>query len=150
MKPADLYRAVHDAGMYLRSDGDRLVVGQCEGLTAELRQLLREHKPAMLMFLAEAHDALAELLEIAMGVCDHYGDGLAARADMKRGCLSTPLHLRNDLLDYFRGCYPALGESVSREWQEDDASIAGRSAPTKTSSPQDVARSSTSSRRSKP
>ena len=150
MKPADLYRAVHDAGMYLRADGDKLVVGPSERLTAELRQLLREHKSAMLVFLADAHRTLAELLEAAMGVCDQHGDGLAARADMERDCLSMPLHFRADLLDHFRGCHAAPDEPISPDWQEMGESIEGGSALTKTSSPRGAVRSGISPRRSKP
>lgn len=45
----------------------------------------------------------ADLLHAAMRVCDRHGDGQAARDEMRTDCLATPLHLRQDLLDHFRG-----------------------------------------------
>jgi hypothetical protein len=41
------------------------------------------------------------LITAAMRVCDRYGDGEQARADMEADCLATPPHLRADLLEYF-------------------------------------------------
>lgn len=40
------------------------------------------------------------LLAAAMRRCDEFGDGPAARADMRADVLSTPPHLQQDLLDY--------------------------------------------------
>ena len=49
----------------------------------------------------------ARLIAAAMRACDRHGDGPAARADMKRDCLATPLHLQADLLDHFQQTYGA-------------------------------------------
>lgn len=45
------------------------------------------------------------LLKAAMRACDHHGDGPEARAEMSRQCLTTPKHLRADLLDHFLTAY---------------------------------------------
>ena len=47
----------------------------------------------------------ADLLKAAMRVCDQYGDGDAARAQMRLACLDTPPHLRADLLAHFTQIY---------------------------------------------
>ena len=52
-----------------------------------------------------AHRLTADLLKAAMRVCDHYGDGDAARAQMRLACLDTPPHLRADLLAHFTQTY---------------------------------------------
>lgn len=41
------------------------------------------------------------LLAAAMRRCDQFNDGDQARADMRQDVLATPLHLQQDLLDYF-------------------------------------------------
>ena len=45
----------------------------------------------------------SDLIEAAMKVCDHHGDGEAARADMRQQCLELPPHLQADLLEHFQG-----------------------------------------------
>jgi hypothetical protein len=47
-----------------------------------------------------------DLLAAAMRACDHHRDGGAAREQMRRDCLATPLHLRADLIDHFHTNYP--------------------------------------------
>jgi hypothetical protein len=44
---------------------------------------------------------MTDLLDAAMRVCDLYGDGEVARADMRADVLATPSHLQPDLLDHF-------------------------------------------------
>ena len=45
----------------------------------------------------------ADLIEAAMRVCDRYGDGETARAEMRADCLALPPHLQADLLEHFKG-----------------------------------------------
>jgi hypothetical protein len=45
----------------------------------------------------------AELLKAAMKACDRYGDGEAAREEMRQQCLALPPELQLDLLDHFKG-----------------------------------------------
>lgn len=40
----DLLRHIHDAGLSIRAEGDRLVVSPRERLTDELREAIRTHK----------------------------------------------------------------------------------------------------------
>lgn len=47
----------------------------------------------------------AELIQAAMRACDHHSDSEAAREQMRRECLETPPHLRQDLLDHLRSTY---------------------------------------------
>jgi hypothetical protein len=46
------------------------------------------------------------LLTAAMAVCDHHGDGEAAREAMRRDCLETPIELKADLLECLRFTRP--------------------------------------------
>jgi hypothetical protein len=100
MQHIDLLRVLHDAGVTLELRGGKLLVHPAERLTDGLRTSIREHKPALLDFLVEVTRQAADLIDAAMRVCDHHGDGEEARADMRADCLATPPHLRVDLLDH--------------------------------------------------
>jgi hypothetical protein len=50
-----------------------------------------------------AHRLAKELIATAMRRCDEFGDGPAAREQLRQECLATPPHLQQDLLDHFRG-----------------------------------------------
>lgn len=52
-----------------------------------------------------AHRINSELLKLADKVCDHYGDGEAARQEMRDQCMELPLDMRLDLLEHFRAWY---------------------------------------------
>ena len=58
----------------------------------------------------EAEELAARLVQAAMRACDRWGDGVAAREDMRRQCLDTPEHLRSGLLAHFERVYPATKE----------------------------------------
>ena len=59
-------------------------------------------KLATLAGLAISHDLLTKrLMAAAMRRCDHFNDGEVAREAMRQDVLATPLHLQQDLLDYF-------------------------------------------------
>lgn len=47
----------------------------------------------------------SDLLQAAMRACDRWGDGPAARDQMRQDVLSTPHHLRQDLLQHFNKEY---------------------------------------------
>lgn len=70
------------------------------------------HKPPELATIAQiaisqdfsqqtAELLTARLIAAAMRRCDEFGDGDAAREEMRADCLATPLHLQQDLLDHF-------------------------------------------------
>lgn len=49
----------------------------------------------------------ATLLDAAAQACDHWGDDMAARDQMRRDIEATPPHLRQDLLEHLKAAYPA-------------------------------------------
>lgn len=105
MAPDLICRQLYGAGLHIRSDGEKLLVSPVERLTDETRQLLREHKPELIAFVADAHKTTVQLIEAAIRACDHHGDIEKGRAEMRADCLATPLHLQADLLAYFREQY---------------------------------------------
>lgn len=106
MTPADVCRAVYEAGLTVRADGDSLVVKPSDRLTPALRELLVTHKPELIQFLIDAEQTAIELVEAAMRACDYWQDGEPARNEMRSDCASVPPHQRADLRDHFRR-YPA-------------------------------------------
>jgi hypothetical protein len=96
------YRRLHDAGLTLDARDDRLLVGPSDRLTDDLRTMVRAHKQELLRLMADAHATTEDLIAWAMKTCDRYGDGPAAREEMRRQCVETPPHLQPDLLDHFR------------------------------------------------
>ena len=46
----------------------------------------------------------ADLMAAAMRRCDQFKDGEKAREEMRQDVLATPLHLQQDLLEYFNEC----------------------------------------------
>ena len=85
------------------TDGDRLLVRPASTLSAGQREMLLAFKPELIAYLQAAHRTTAALLVAASRVCDLYGDGPAARAEMERDCLATPPHLQPDLLQHLKG-----------------------------------------------
>jgi hypothetical protein len=63
MGAPDLLHALHDRGLRLWADGDRLMVAPRERIDDELRAMIREHKPELLAALAT--DALPDLVAVA-------------------------------------------------------------------------------------
>lgn len=55
----------------------------------------------------ENHTLSADLMAAAMRACDKWGDGPAARQQMRQDILATPHHHHSDLLDHFRQNYGA-------------------------------------------
>lgn len=80
-------------------DGTGIVV-PAGRLTAAQRAAILAHKSELIARIQESARMTADLLAAAMRVCDAWGDTPAAREQMRRDCLSTPPHLRADLLDY--------------------------------------------------
>ena len=105
MLAIDVYRNAHDAGLTIRADADKLLVGPAERVTEELRLMLHDNKPELLEFLERAHATTVALLQAAERACDHHGDASAARQEMRDQCLNTPLHQRADMLDHFQQTY---------------------------------------------
>lgn len=103
MTPTEICRAVYGAGMSIRTDGVKLLVKPAERLTSEMRQVLADHKPALLEFLVQAHHTATRVTKLAMRTCDHHGDGAVDRQEMRDQCLATPPHLQADLREHFRG-----------------------------------------------
>lgn len=71
-------------------------------LTQAQRDAVLGHKPALIACILESSRVTARLLDAAMRRCDEFNDNDAAREQMRQDVLSTPLHLRADLLDHFR------------------------------------------------
>jgi hypothetical protein len=103
---ATLIRKASAAGIVLRLvDGKIKASGRPEALAAMVPQL-REHRPELLEFLADAHDTGTAVIDAAMRACDYHGDDAQAREQMKAACMSTPCHLWNDLIEHFVRSYP--------------------------------------------
>lgn len=49
--------------------------------------------------------SVSDLLAAAQRACDHWGDSPEARRAMRADCLSTPPHLRTDLIEHFQENY---------------------------------------------
>ncbi|QTD44562.1 hypothetical protein [Ottowia testudinis] len=54
----------------------------------------------------EEHPSIQDLLAAAKRACDHWGDSLAARRQMRQECLAVPPHLRAGLIQHFEESYP--------------------------------------------
>ena len=70
------------------------------------RALLRANKAEIVALLRDAKVTTDALVKAAVRACDHFNDSPANRADMKRECIATPLHLQADLLNHFKKTYP--------------------------------------------
>lgn len=53
----------------------------------------------------DAAPTLRDLLAAAKRACDYWGDSPEARRAMRADCLSTPPHLRADLIEHFQESY---------------------------------------------
>jgi hypothetical protein len=107
MDAISVYRRLYDAGLSLSAAGQKLLAAPASRLTDELRDLIRDNKPQLMSLLAESHKTTADLLAAAMRACDQYGDSEQAREQMRSDCMTTPLHLRADLLAHLNKAYRA-------------------------------------------
>ncbi|GKT16230.1 hypothetical protein AVHY2522_10920 [Acidovorax sp. SUPP2522] len=82
-------------------------------LTPAQRAQVLQHKPELIRLVLESSQLTSDLMRAAMHVCDRWKDSPAAREQMRRDVLSTPLHLRADLLQHLRGQYPGSNASNS-------------------------------------
>ncbi len=106
MSADTLLREAMTAGVTLRIDeGGALKAAGPADTVREWAPLLRENKADLLQFLQDAHASTAQLVEAAMRACDHFGDSPAAREQMRRDVIDTPLHLRADLLQHLTSAY---------------------------------------------
>ena len=107
MTPQAILKELWTAGIsiQLSADGENLVA-PAGRLTPANRELLKAHKPELIALMLQARESTALLIEAAMKVCDHHGDGDQAREDMRQQCIDTPPHLRQDLLDHFTETNP--------------------------------------------
>ena len=87
-------------------DNDRLAVSPSSKLHDTQRELLRANKAEIVALLGDAKATTDALVKAAMRACDHFNDGPADRAAMKRECIATPLLLQADLLNHFKKTYP--------------------------------------------
>ena len=88
------------------TDNDQLAVSPASTLHESQRELLRANKVEIVALLRDAKATTDALVKAAMLACDHFNDSPADRADMKRECIATPLHLQADLLNHFKKTYP--------------------------------------------
>lgn len=94
----------HGIELECTPDGRNLVVpAGC--LTPQQRAQVLAHKPELIRLVLEAKHTTRQLLHAAMRACDHWGDSQAAREQMRQDCISTPPHLRPDLLAHLRTTY---------------------------------------------
>ena len=107
MTAQSLLRALWIAGidMELTDDGQHIKV-PANTLTPDQRAEVIALKPALIAHLVEASTVTARLMVAAMRVCDRYGDGAAARAEMRADIEAIPPHQRADLLDHLNATYP--------------------------------------------
>lgn len=105
MEAIEILRRLFAVGVRLELRGDRLRAWPATSLDDQLRALIRSNKPALVVYLAEAHKTSAELIEVALRACDFYDDSPEARDQMQRECINTPPHLLADLRDYFNQTY---------------------------------------------
>jgi hypothetical protein len=73
MDAASLLHELRDAGLALRTEGDRLLVGPAEKLTDQWRSAIRGHKAELLHLLREVR-APGSLAERAQGPVDPQAD----------------------------------------------------------------------------
>lgn len=105
MNPADLCAAVHASGLSIGLEGNALLLKPAGRLSDELRAQLIAGKADLISFLTEMERITPDLIQAAMRACDHWGDGVEARALMESECRATPPHLRADLLAHFQRTY---------------------------------------------
>lgn len=77
-------------------------------LTPTQRAQVLQHKPELIRLVQESAELTADLMRAAMHACDRWKDLPAAREQMRRDVLSTPLHQRADLLQHLRSQYPNI------------------------------------------
>ncbi|MFM2448835.1 MAG: hypothetical protein RIS44_1285 [Pseudomonadota bacterium] len=99
---AQLLRKAHAVGVEVRMTPHGLKAYGEQTAIAPLVAELRAHKPELIDFISEAAKTTDRLLMLAMQVCDAWDDGPEAREAMRRDCLDTPLHLRQDLIAHFQ------------------------------------------------
>lgn len=129
MTALEILRHAHGAGLSvtLAASGN-LFIRPPELLTPDLRDMLVEHKPALLVFLHDAHSTTRRLLDLAQRACDAHGDGPLARSQMQDDILATPVHMHADLLAHFEAQYPAQAV-VEKQGTSSTVSRVGTSSP---------------------
>jgi len=115
MTPQSILSNLIASGIYLDlSPDEKNLYVPVGSLTPEQRHLITENKAALLDYLRDAKSITSELLAVAMRVCDCHQDSDRARADMREQVLQTPLGMRKDLLDHFKGSYADPGKCSTR------------------------------------
>ena len=90
-----------DAGLTLRTDGDRLIVTPASALTESLRKRIREEKPALLRSVRSAEALAGALVDAINRTCDARGDDARNRAELIVECSNLPAHGQADMLGHF-------------------------------------------------
>ncbi len=106
MLAADLINDLMHAGFSITLSGTQLVVSPASRLTDDQCSAIRSHKACLVQFLLDEQATTTSLIAAVMKVCDQYGDNDARREEMRQDCLTTPQHLRADLLDHFQQTHP--------------------------------------------
>jgi len=106
MKLADVLKILCADAIDLRLSDDGEKILATGTLTDRHRDIVRENRPELVVFLLEVRHTATALIESAMRACDHFNDGPAARQQMRDDCLATPPHLAADLLAHFKQTYP--------------------------------------------
>lgn len=94
-------RVLIDAGLTLRTDGDRLIVTPASALTDSLRELIRERKPELLVSVRRAEVLAADLIAAINRCCDARGDDERNRAALIAESSQLTPHEQADMRDHF-------------------------------------------------
>lgn len=116
MNGADVLRDLSLSGIEIEASGERLRFTACRPVTAAERQMLAEHKPALLEQLA-AEDALRERLH---ALAAQAGIPAAVVAALSGGALAGLLGVPDAallvLLDYHHSTMIVRGELPAAQW----------------------------------
>jgi len=96
-----LLRALIDAGLTLRTDGQRLVVAPASALTAAQRDLIRARKSELLVSVRHAEVLAATLVASINQCCDVRGDDERNRAALIAECMQLTQRDQADMLEHF-------------------------------------------------
>ena len=90
-----------DAGLHLRTDGDRLIVAPSSLLDDSLRDLIRSHKPELWAAARDAEVTFANLVDAINRCCDLRGDDDRNRDGLIAEAGAYSVEAQRDLTAHF-------------------------------------------------
>ena len=94
-------QTVLDAGLHLRTDGDRLIVAPSSLLDDTLRDLIRAHKGELLAAARDAEVTFANLVDAINRCCDLRGDDDRNRDGLIAEAADYSVEAQRDLIEHF-------------------------------------------------